>query len=244
VRGDKINHNLRRQLIETIIKTIRAPLFFNSPSNYDIELRLVIEKDNLKVLWKPFTIIDSRFLYRVRDIPASINPVVAAGIVRFLKSKIEFSNSSRILDPFCGSATMLIERAFAGDYRELVGVDISKKAIEAAKENINKSQLEKVVVENKDMRDIEKTDFFDEIISNMPFGIRTGNHTSNEKLYRDFFNLASTILRPKGFLAIFTQEIKLTNQLFREFIDDFALIERQQIESGGLRPVLFIAAKR
>lgn len=244
VRGGKINRNLRRQLIEKTINTIRTPLFVNSPSNYDIELRLIWERDNLKVLWKPFTIVDNRFQYRVRDIAASVNPVVAAGIVRFLKSKVKFSNSSRILDPFCGSATMLVERALAGDYQELVGVDISKNAIEAAKENINKSQLEKVVIENKDMRDIEKTDFFDEIISNMPFGIRTGNHTSNEKLYRDFFNLVSNILKPKGFLALYTQEIKLTNQLFVDFIDDFSLIETQRIESGGLRPVLFIATKK
>ena len=243
IKGDRVGRDMRRQIVEKITKTIQIPLFINSPSNYDIELRLVIENDNLKVLWKPFTIPDNRFSYRLKDVPASINPVVAAGIISLLKSKLPFSDSNRALDPFCGSGTILMERAFGGKYQELIGIDISKSAVEAARENVKNSQFDRIVIMNKDMRNISKSESFDEIITNMPFGIRTGNHTSNKKLYMDFFSLIPSILKPKGFLVLFTQEIRLTNQLFVEFKRDLCLVETHRIESGGLRPAVFIAVK-
>ena len=241
INSREVKHYIRRQIISELVQVIKtvSPLFINSTSNYDIEIRIVIERNFLRLLWKPFTIPDNRFSYRVKDIPASINPVVAAGIVRFLESNLH--SQHRVLDPFCGSGTILIERALAGKCRELIGVDISQKAIEAAEQNIRISGLKNIKLINNDIRNISKNENFDEIITNMPFGIRLGSHSKNIELYKDFFNLLPKILATNGSLILYTQEIVLTKELLG--ISNLKLLDVHRIEAGGLKPAVFIARK-
>ncbi|MFA4931980.1 MAG: methyltransferase [Caldisericia bacterium] len=242
VRGEAIKHYVRRRIISETQEYIdtHSSAFINSPSNYDIELRLVMKGNTLEVLWKPFTIPDTRFSYRIHDVPASIDPVAAAGIMRFLKSNS--SSQHRVIDPFCGSGTLLIERAFAKKYEELVGVDISQEAIQVAKANIIASGIQNIKLINDDMRNVLHHEHrrFHEIISNMPFGIRTGSHETNVKLYRDFFNMIPRILEENGLAILYTQEVSLTTALFRTS-GNLRLLDIHRIETGGLRPAVFIA---
>ncbi len=243
VRGKEIRHSLRRQMIKEIIKIINtcSSSFTNSPSNYDIEIRVIIEDDILELLWKPFTIPDHRFAYRLKDTPASINPVVAAGMARLPKPRFNFP--PEILDPFCGSATILIERALKEKCKKLIGVDISKEAIEAAKANVAASGLKNITLINDDMRHISRQKKFDEIITNMPFGLRVGSHAANLKLYQDFFCLIPKILKQNGLITLYTQEINLTTHLFRNFKSSLKLLNIHRLEVGGLRPAVFIGQK-
>lgn len=191
-------------------------------------------------MWKPFSIPDTRFNYRIHDVPASIHPVVAAGIIRFLKSNS--SSQHRAIDPFCGSGTILIERAFAKKCKEIVGVDISQRAIEAAKENVIASGVKNIKLINDDIRNIPHYEHkkFHEIISNMPFGIRAGSHETNVELYRDFFNMIPHILEKNGLIILYTQEVSLTTNLFQTS-GNLRLLNVRRIESGGLKPAVFIA---
>lgn len=239
LRGKQIKHYIRRRIVKEIIQELdtRSPMFTNSPSKYDIEIRLVIEKDSLRILWKPFTVSDTRFSYRIQDVPASIDPVVAAGIIKFLKPKLH--SHHRVLDPFCGSGTILIERAIAEKCKELVGIDISQRAIESAKQNVRASGLQNIKLIKDDMRNISYSEKFDEIITNMPFGIRAGNHKTNIVLYRYFFNLIPYILGKNGTVVIYTQEVALTTKLFDT--SNLKLSDVHRLEVGGLRPAIFIA---
>lgn len=244
VRGNHIKHHIRRSIIKEVTQSIKtfSPLLINSPSNYDIEIRIIIEKNNLRILWKPFTILDSRFNYRVQDVPSAINPVVAAGIMKFVKAKL--SPHHRMIDPFCGSGTILIERALIEGCKELVGIDISQKAIEAARQNVRVSGIKNIKLINDDMRNILKHEHekFNEIITNMPFGIRTGTHETNVNLYRDFFNMIQCILEKKGIIVLYTQEINLTTDLFQTS-NNLKLLNVYRVESGGLKPAIFVACR-
>lgn len=74
-----------------------------------------------------------------RDKKSGILPPKLAQIMINLS---QVSKDSTILDPFCGSGTILSEGAFMG-YQNLIGSDIKNEAISATKENINwlKSQF-------------------------------------------------------------------------------------------------------
>ena len=81
----------------------------NSPSDYEIELRLIENKTGrLNVLVKYNTINDTRFAYRKESVAASIKPVNAALFVELAKDYM--IPDAQVLDPFCGVGTMLIER--------------------------------------------------------------------------------------------------------------------------------------
>ena len=81
----------------------------NSASDYEIELRLIENKEHkLNMLLKLYTIEDDRFSYFKKHIAASLKPVNAALMVELAKDYMV--SDAQVLDPFCGVGTMLIER--------------------------------------------------------------------------------------------------------------------------------------
>jgi 23S rRNA G2445 N2-methylase RlmL len=157
--------------------------------------------------------------------------------------KSELRESHRVLDPFCGSGTLLIERAWAGTCQELVGIDISSKALEAAGKNAQASGFSNIEFIQCDMRKAAYDNPFDEVITNLPFGLRVGTHQHNETLYRDFFSILPKILRSSGLVVLYTQEIRLTQELFDSVSRVFELLSVHRIHTGGLQPAVFIARK-
>ena len=238
IRGKRIKHYMRRLWIRAWVRQIQAvaPRFINSPSHYDLEIRVTVRGGEARLLVKPFTIPDERFHYRVRDVPAAIHPVVAAGLIRLLP---ELRSEARVLDPFCGSGTILVERGLAGGCEEQVGIDVSQRAVEAAECNVAASGLEGVRIVKDDVRNLSAYGRFDEIITNMPFGIRVGSHATNVKLYREFFDAVPHALTVKGLLVLYTQEIQLTQGLFKRS-RNLKLSKVCRIEAGGLMPGVFI----
>ena len=73
--------NLGRELDETSSGNLK-----NSPSSYEVEIRIV-EKNNLcSVFVKLYSIKDNRFDYRRNDLATSINPVTAAIVMKAIEN--------------------------------------------------------------------------------------------------------------------------------------------------------------
>ena len=91
------------------------------------EIRVIDNTDSYDVFYKLYTYSDPRYEYRIKDLPASINPTSAAIMLNEVK---EFLNKdAKVLDPFCGTSTMLIERNHISKV-QMYGTDINAKAIE------------------------------------------------------------------------------------------------------------------
>lgn len=231
-------HIDRRQIINSLIDKISNDNhnLINSAGNYDVELRFMIAGDTVRVLLKPYTIIDTRFKYRIKDVPASINPAVASGILS--KAEEYFRNDADVLDPFCGSSTMLIERARISPYGSLTGCDIAKRAIISSEENMKAAGLNIKLIHD-DMRNINKSKKYAEVISNMPFGLRVGSHKENMRLYNDFIKLLPDIMEYNGYAVLFTQEIDLMMKALKSTAA-LTLISHYRIAAGGLNPGVFV----
>jgi tRNA (guanine6-N2)-methyltransferase len=140
---------------------------------------------------------DSRFAYRKADVPASLHPTLAAAAVRF----IPIVATDSILDPFCGSGTLLAERAMRGPYRKLIGVDIEEKALNAAR--LNLESLVGVSLFQEDSSQLRLAQNVDVIISNPPYGQRVGSPTAAKRLHASLDVLASRVLRKDGIFVVF-----------------------------------------
>ncbi len=218
----------RQGIIREVANGLYEHGYTDNPSAYSFEIRVIA--GNMYALFK-----DERFSYRKTSIPASINPVAAAGIMRICLPYMK--DNASVLDPFCGSGTMLIERGYIKKAESLVGVDISPGAIKAACENRKASGL-KIALIKGDILGYGGARY-DEIISNMPFGIRVSGHTSNMRLYKAFADKLESLLGRDGAAFLFTQEKKL----FRETIGakkGFTIVKEENFETGGLHPTLFI----
>ena len=223
--------NLSRELDELSSGNLK-----NSPSSYEVEVR-IIERNNLcSVFIKLYSYVDNRFDYRKNEIATSINPVTAAIVIKSIEKWLK-PNAS-VIDPFCGTGTMLIERAKLGEVGTLTGVDIYRTAISAATIN---SKLAKVNIEllDEDILEYSTADPFDELITNMPFDNKSTTHNKYADLYSAFVKKIPTLVISGGMAFVYTIE----KQLFREVLidnEELELLQEIKIESGRLTPHVFV----
>jgi tRNA G10 N-methylase Trm11 len=106
-----------------------------------IEICLIPNGNNLLIgqteAVQPFKELSFRDYGRpARDDLSGMLPPKLAQIMINLAVAVETRRSASLLDPFCGSGTILTEALLMG-FTNLIGADISTKAIEYTKKNIN-----------------------------------------------------------------------------------------------------------
>ena len=218
----------RREAIQKVSEGFDACGYADNPSSYAFEIRL--QNGGMYAVFP-----DERFAYRRETLPASIHPVAAASIVRLCRPYMK--EDAAVLDPFCGSATLLIERGFFGGTSRLVGIDISPRAIKAACANRQASGLQIALIRGDCI--MHGAARYDEVISNMPFGHRVSGHAENIGLYGALAGRLTAWLREGGMAFLFTQEKTLLRDIIGKN-DKLSIVAETLFETGGLSPTLFI----
>lgn len=211
----------------------------NAPSRYEAELRLERGIWYAKLLAAP----DTRFAYRKGAVPASMHPANAAGVVRLAAPYIK--PGATVLDPCCGSGTLLIERGLFSPCRALWGVDLQPEAVRIAKENLRAAAplgLAHATVRCGDMLALRLPRPVDEIWANLPFGNRVGNHAYNVRLYQGLVQRLPAWLAPGGIAVLYTMEGKLLRQCLAA-APPLTLLEEHRVEAGGLEPKVLIVRR-
>lgn len=227
----------RAEMIRKITKVLDGDILQNCPSNYEAELRIEIARNGGAFIYcKLYTIPDTRFAYRVKSLPASISPVTAAAVLRHVEMYL--GSGARVLDPCCGSGTMLIERQKLMPCSLLEGVDISGEAIDFARENGEAAGCD-LSLTRKDCRCFGALTRYDEVISNLPFGNRVGSHEMNIKLYSNILDRLPQWLCPGGIAVLYTMEYTLMKRLVRER-PNLKLLTEAKTSAGGLMPAIFV----
>lgn len=186
----------------------------NSPISYEVELRLVENKEGrFNVMVKLFTLKDERFSYRREVVSSSIRPVNAALLVAL--SKEYMKEGARVLDPFCGVGTMLVERQKKVKADTLYGLDIYGDAIEKARRN-TECAGQVIHYINRDAFTFTHEYLFDEIFTNMPFV--QGRKTPLEiyEVYRRFFENAGKLVKKNGIIALYTHDRAYVDKLYEK----------------------------
>ena len=186
------------------LENVSDRALINSTSNYEVEIRLVENKEGkFNVLLKLYTIKDERFDYRKHAVAASIQPVTAALVARLAKDYLK--EDGQVLDPFCGVGTMLIERNKLVPANPMYGIDTFGEAIDKAILNAKRAECQINFI-NRDFFDFTHNYLFDEIFTNMP--TRGGRKTEEEMvmLYKQFFNKALKVLKDEAVIVMYTRD--------------------------------------
>lgn len=253
----------RRQLSHWL-RALRGHLeplgWVDSPSSYDVMLMVApgARGEGSRAWLQPSFAGDPRFDYRRRDVGASIDPVVGAGLARLVRTHDE----ATVLDPTCGSATLLIERAMLGA-GPLMGRDHSPTAVQAAHVNLKAAGLKAEVAQHDSAR-LGGWRACDEVLANLPFGIRTGKGGAGRKgsgrrkesarshdrsggassggqaggslsrLYTSLFNHTLAHVRSGGRVLFYTTARHVLEEAAEAHQGQLKLRERRTIEAGGL----------
>lgn len=234
IRGQEVD---RGKMAREIASVMDNPKLVNAPSAYESEIRVEVFRNTCNVYMKLYTFPDTRFAYRKGAVSASIHPATAAGIMRLAAEY--FQPGARVLDPCCGSGTMLIERALYDTCSKLTGVDIASSAIRIAQTNMEAAGLEAELL-TKNCTRFEARERYDEVISNLPFGNRVGNHETNVELYQEMLKKLPKWLKRGGTAILYTMELQLLEELLMKHRATLSLERIIRTEAGGLQPGIFI----
>ena len=227
----------RASLAKTLAGYLDGDALVNAPGAYEAELRLVLKPNgSMDAYVKLFTLKDTRFSYRLGALPASIHPATASALL--LHAREHLTENARVLDPCCGSGTMLIERGMITKCASLTGVDIAHKAIDVARRNAEAAGCGAKFIVNDSLR-FEAARPYDELIANLPFGNRVGTHKQNEKFYAGLLALIPKWVRHGGIAVLYTMEFTLLKKLLMEH-PKLKLLSQSKTNAGGLMPGIFI----
>jgi tRNA G10 N-methylase Trm11 len=190
---------------------------------------------------QPFKDLSMRDFGRpARDDRSGMLPPKLAQIMLNL-SGVKPAKDLVLLDPFCGSGTVLMEAALMG-YKNLIGSDISKKAVEDTRQNLNwiLRKFPDIKVNNQTF-ECDVTNISSAIDNNSlsliitePFlGPQRGEIDLNkiipqlEKLYSKTLVEFKKILKPKGRVVMIWPLIhsKGDKRLVKPIIDGFKIIK-------------------
>ena len=180
--------------------TAAAPELVNDPTATTWDVRIA-DATALELI--PRRLTDSRFAYRVADVPAASHPTVAAALARVAEPRAR----DRIWDPFCGSGLELVECGRSGAVA-LFGTDLDERALAAAQANADAAKL-KITFTRGDARAAEGTSDLDLVITNPPLGSRV--QVDAAKLLVDTLPVIARRRAPGGRLVWITPAPKQTS---------------------------------
>lgn len=196
------------------LQTLTKGQLENSTSDYEVELRLIENRDGgFYPFLKMCTLPDRRFSYRRNSVAASIQPSLAALLMELARPWL--LENARVLDPFCGVGTMLLERNYLVHADTLYGVDYYGPAIQGARENAEIAHVPVHYV-NRNFLDFTHEYRFDEIVSNLPVKSRGLTGHELDFLYEKLFDRAEELLTDGGCMFLYSHDKTFIKKQLRE----------------------------
>ncbi len=172
-----------------------APELVNDPTASTWELVVARSENVVELTIAPRALVDPRFAWRRRDVPAASHPTVAAALALVAGVR----DDDIVWDPFVGSGAELVERALLGPARALFGSDIDPEALAASRENLAAAGVE-ARLEQQDALD-PAPNGVTLILTNPPMGRRASRAAGLDERLDRFVAHAAQALVPRGRLV-------------------------------------------
>ncbi|MFP4643150.1 MAG: THUMP domain-containing protein [Spirochaetales bacterium] len=179
-----------------------------------------------------------RWVFRPR---VALRTTVAYGMLRLARLS---QPPKAIIDPFCGSATVLLEAAALWPHARGVGVDKFSTCVDGANANVKAAglseRIEIVQADARDLAELYEAGAFDAVICNPPFGVRLGQKTDFEHLYRRFLYGVEHILAPGGRVVFLGGKRRHHVAHIVSRIPTLRIVHVRVIETSGVYPAVYV----
>mgnify|MGYP006288738911 CR=1 FL=1 len=214
--------------------------------NYDLDVHVDIHNDRGLISIQHTREALSRRQQRVFTPHAGLKTNVAYGLLRLPHLE---APPSVVLDPFCGSGTILIEAAAEWPDATLYGHDWDETVVEGVRANVDAEGLTgRITIREGDVWHLAET--FDDLrgavdlmVTNPPYGQRMGSSMDFFPFYRRVLEQTAAVLAPGGYLVL----LVLRNRPFNDALDATDAYDPRHVRvlgTGGLYPRAFVLQKR
>ena len=130
--------------------------------------------------------------------PSAINQILAHAMINLS----QVNDNSIILDPFCGTGTIIIEAFFLK--LRAIGIDINEKMIKGTLKNLKFFKTKKIDLIQGDVKSLMfSNECFDSIVCDPPYGRSSSTHkTPMKQLISVFFQNITKLLKKNGYICI------------------------------------------
>lgn len=207
--------------------------------DYDAEVRVDVHDNQCLVSVQHTHEALSRRQARLFQPRAALKPNVAYALLRLA----HLDAPDRVLDPFCGSGTILWEAGALWPNATLRGNDWNADTLAGARDNAEaQTMTDRVTLTASDVWHLAdtlegwKTDL---IVTNPPFGVRLASSMDFHPFYRRVLEQFHEALRPDGRVVMLVLRQGPFNKALKE-APLFDVRHVRVIEIGGLYPRVFV----
>ncbi|HVU12495.1 MAG TPA: methyltransferase domain-containing protein [Phototrophicaceae bacterium] len=187
-----------KQTVKEGVREISAWNYSPDDREADLNLRVFIEHENAYVGLRLSKSPLHERAYKQVERAGSLKPSVAAAMLRLA----DFQPNQTLLDPCCGSGTILIEAVLTGTQAR--GGDSDDEAVEAARLNAQAAQVE-IALAHWDARQLPLANGSSErIVTNLPWGRQVAVDDELARFYRAVCAEIERVLAPGGKAVVLT----------------------------------------
>lgn len=156
-----------------------------------------------------------------------------------------------ILDPFCGSGAIPLERARSFPYRAMLAGDIDAKHVKSLRAKVRqlrwarRKRRQAITIGRWDALDLHSfaPESMDKIITDPPWGFYQSQLTDLERFLRNMLQEFYRVLRRNGLLVILVGDPRLFEDCLRDFTGRMTVLQRYDILVSGKKASVFKIVK-
>ena len=209
--------------------------------NYDVEVRVDVFGQTCLVGVQLTQSILSKRYWRGFQPRTAIKSNVAYAMLRFARLG---QGEGALLDPFCGSGTILIEAAQIYPDLELFCSDMHGDTMVGAQKNAEALGLgDRIHFQQADarrLRPVYPEAYFSAVVTNPPFGVKMGQQVNFFHFYRLFVEQVWGLLRPGGLLVMLVGKRGVFNKVLEQGERLYTSRHVRVVETGGVYPAIFV----
>lgn len=177
-------------------------------------------------------------LGQLERLPWSTTPLIGEVMARLVKPQ----PGLMVLDPCCGTGTLLVAVDQLSPGCRLCGTDRDTRAIAKAEVNLTRFGVRAEVTAGEAVPIGHPPGSVDRVISNLPFGKRVGSHHENGELYPRLLNEISRVLSPSGRAVLLTEDKRLlVDSVSRT--KGLKIVRQRLLAHGGATPTAYVLTR-
>ncbi|MFM7363339.1 MAG: methyltransferase domain-containing protein [Cuspidothrix sp.] len=178
--------------------------------------------------------------YKDEERQGSLRPTIAAAIAVLSNP----NPSDKLVDPMCGSGTLLIERGFLASYTSLSGYDIDPNATRLAIANIANAGIKHIDIKTEDATDLPvENGRFNCLICNLPFGKIYGDRNTNLELYYRCLKEWSRVIELGGRAIVLTSDTESFRQAQKKLSSSWKIQKNFRFKVLGIWANCFVLCR-